>query len=285
MSKIDKIKREEVLPIVKLAIQEDVGVGDITTNSIIPEEKEAKGEIIAEEDCVVAGLPVAEIVFKEIDDQIEFVKKVKDGDKAKAGMVIAEVKGFARGFLTGERLALNFLQRLSGIATLTAKFVSKVANYKTRIMDTRKTSPGNRYLEKYAVRVGGGKNHRMGLYDQFLIKDNHLKIGSGSDRIKKYVEMAREYNPNIQIEVEAENMEEVQEAIDAKVDILLLDNMNVDEIKRTVEFVDGRVIVEASGGITLENVQEIAATGVDCISIGALTTAARAINMKLEFVK
>jgi len=282
---MEKIKTDQILPIVRLALREDIGIGDITTDSLIPEELEATAEIIVEEECVVAGLPVAKVVFEEIDNQIEFAPEVSDGDRVPAAKVIARVKGLVRGILTGERLALNFLQRLSGIATLTAEFVEAVREHSAKILDTRKTTPGLRYLEKYAVRIGGGANHRMGLYDRFLIKDNHIFICSRSDgyrTIRQLVETTRKYNPNISVEVEAETLDQARMAIEAGADIIMLDNMSPHEMKKAVDIIAGRAVTEASGGITLDNIAEIAATGVDCISVGSLTSAARNINIKME---
>ena len=282
---METIKKEELLPIVRLAIREDVGIGDITTDSLIPEDLQTVAEVIVEEKCVLAGLPATALVFEEIDNLIEFLPEADDGDEIKTGQVVARVKGPARGILTGERLALNFLQKLSGIATMTASLVNEVKNYGIKIMDTRKTTPGMRYLEKYAVRVGGGSNHRFGLYDQFLIKDNHINVTSKISRessIGMLVEQTRKYNPNIQIEVETETLEQVKEAIEAEADIIMLDNMSFEMMQEAVEIVAGRAVTEASGRITIDTIAEVAATGVDCASIGSLTSVARNINIKME---
>ena len=282
---MEKLKNDQVLPIVRLALREDIGIGDITTDSLIPEGQEATAEIIVEEECIVAGLPVAKTVFDEIDDQVEFTAECSDGDRIGAAEVIARIHGPARGILTGERLALNFLQRLSGIATLTSLFVEKVKDHSLKILDTRKTTPGLRYLEKYAVRIGGGTNHRQGLYDLFLIKDNHIFISSRNENkrtIPDLVDTARKYNPNISVEVEAETLAQVQMALDAGADIIMLDNMSPAEMKKAVEIISGKAITEASGGISIDNIVKIAETGVDCASVGSLTAAAQNINIKME---
>lgn len=273
--------------IVAAAIDEDVGAGDITTNSVVDKARDARAEIVVEEDCVVAGLPVAQLLYETVDEQLDFQKEFEDGRKVKKRTIIARVHGSARSILTGERTALNFLQRLSGIATLTFRFVEKTKRFGTKIMDTRKTTPGLRYLEKYAVRVGGGSNHRMGLCDMFLIKDNHLRA-IATDKIQAIptaILRARKFNPNMLLEIEVENLQELEQALKAQPDMILLDNMSVGEIEQAVRMAKGEVVLEASGGVTLENVEEIARTGVDCISIGALTTTARSINMKMELTE
>jgi len=273
--------------IVAAAIEEDVGAGDITTNSVVDKDREAKAEIVVEEDSVVAGLPVAQLLYETVDEELDFQKEVEDGKEVTKGAVIVRLHGSARSILTGERTALNFLQRLSGIATLTSQFVARTEKFGTKIMDTRKTTPGLRYLEKYAVRVGGGSNHRMGLYDMFLIKDNHLRAvaANRAETIRTAVERARKFNPNMQIEIEVENLDELKQALKAQPDMILLDNMSVTGIAQAVKMAEGEVVLEASGGVTLKSVEEIARTGVDCISIGALTTAARGINMTMELTE
>ncbi len=284
---MNQLHPEIVARIVAGAIEEDVGAGDITTNSIIDKNLQAKANIVVEEDCVVAGMPVAQLLYETIDEELDFQKETEEGKIARKGSVIVRLYGLAQSILTGERIALNFLQRLSGIATLTSKFLSKSKPFGTKIMDTRKTIPGFRYLEKYAVRVGGGSNHRMGLYDMFLIKDNHLRAiaGDKSEAIPIAIERARKFNPNVQVEIEVENLKELEQAIKAQPDMILLDNMPVAEINEAVKMARGEVVLEASGGVTLDNVEEIARTGVDCISVGALTTAARAIHMKMELTE
>jgi len=284
---MSQLNRDILARIVAAAIEEDVGAGDVTSNSVVEKSREAKAEIVVEENCVVAGMPAAQFVYEAIDEELDFQREVEDGKDVREGTVIARIHGSARSILTGERIALNFLQRLSGIATLTARFVARTKRFGTKIMDTRKTTPGLRYLEKYAVRVGGGSNHRMGLYDMFLIKDNHLRAISEEKRgaVRVAIERAREFNPNVQVEVEVENLQELAEAIKAQPDMILLDNMPVAEISEAVKMVRGEIVLEASGGVNLDNVEEIARTGVDCISIGALTTAAKAINMKMELTE
>jgi nicotinate-nucleotide pyrophosphorylase (carboxylating) len=273
--------------IVAAAIEEDVGAGDITTNSVVDKDREAKAEIVVEEHSVVAGLPVAQLLYETIDEDLDFQKEVEDSREVDKGTVIIRLYGSARSILTGERTALNFLQRLSGIATLTSRFVAKTKKFGTKIMDTRKTTPGLRYLEKYAVRIGGGSNHRMGLHDMFLIKDNHLRAlaDERADTIPVAVERARRFNPNLQVEIEVETLDEFQRALTTQPDMILLDNMSANEIAQAVRMAEGKVVLEASGGVTLDNIEEIAQTGVDCISIGALTTAARGISMTLELTE
>ncbi|MGQ9608923.1 MAG: carboxylating nicotinate-nucleotide diphosphorylase [bacterium] len=266
--------------LIQLALMEDIGSGDITSNSIIPENVKAEALIISKSDGIIAGVDIACEVFHFVDKTIcpEFL--VSDGDRIKEGQKLAVVFGLARSILTAERTVLNFLQRLSGIATNTSKYVSAVSGYKAKVVDTRKTTPGWRVLEKYAVRVGGGSNHRFGLYDTVLIKDNHIAI-SGS--ISNAVAKARKQIPfTMKVEVEVENLAQVQEAIDAGADIIMLDNMSIDMMRQAVNLINGRAIVEASGGIRLDNVSAVAATGVDFISIGALTNAAMPLDISMD---
>lgn len=270
----------QITSIITRALEEDIGPGDITTSTIIPEDLEARGLIYAKEDLVLAGINVASECFRILDPEIKFKRKFKDGDSVRNGKVIAEIKGNARDIVMAERVALNFLQRLSGIATLTSKFVEKVKDLKVKIIDTRKTTPGLRVLEKYAVKIGGGFNHRFGLYDAVLIKDNHIAL-SGSI-IKAVEKVKKEISHTAKVEVEAKNLEEVKEAIRAGADIIMLDNMDLDMMKIAVKLIKNRVLIEASGNINLENVREIAKTGVDLISIGALTHSAPAVDISLE---
>jgi nicotinate-nucleotide pyrophosphorylase (carboxylating) len=264
--------------LIKQALIEDVGSGDITTNAIIPADQKADAIILAKEDGVIAGLDVACGVFWQIDKKIKLVSKVKDGAKVKKGQIIATLSGPARGILTGERVALNFLQHLSGIATLTEKFVSKAG--RATVLDTRKTIPGMRFLEKHAVKMGGGKNHRFGLYDAVLIKDNHIKLAGG---LLKALECPRRLKRAL--EVEAKTIAEVREAIKGKVDRILLDNMNVKTLRDAVKLCKAaKIKTEASGGVSLENVSAIAKTGVDYISIGALTHSAKALDISLKII-
>jgi nicotinate-nucleotide pyrophosphorylase (carboxylating) len=266
-------------PLINLAFEEDVGIGDITTEATVPPEREGIGTLLAKSDGIVAGLPVAERVFAKLDGTLAFRPVVSDGDAVEAGTPIAEVQGSAKTILIGERTALNFLQRLSGIATLTAQFVEAVANYNAKIVDTRKTAAGWRAVQKYAVRVGGGSNHRFGLYDGVLIKDNHI-VAAGS--IGNAVQCAKEVVPHTaKIEVEVETLNQVDEALEAGADILLLDNMSPGMMKSVVHEVGDLAVTEASGGITLERVREVAATGVNLISVGALTHSAMPMDISL----
>ena len=288
---------EKIKDIVQLAIKEDIGDGDITSKIFIPDGSKTEGMLIAKEAGVVAGLPVAGYVLSQIDENLILTSNIEDGSRVKKGTIIGSVKGLTLSLLSAERLVLNFLQRLSGIATATNRFAEKIKGYRTQIMDTRKTAPGWRYLEKYAVRVGGGINHRMGLYDQILIKDNHLKI-MGSEKengaISRLVRKAREQIENgMLIEVEVEDLCQIKEVVDAGVDIILFDNMEPSKIREAVDIVKeieknqgagtGKAILtEASGNITIENVEEYADAGVDRISVGAITHSARALDISFD---
>lgn len=273
---------------VKLAVAEDVGPGDITTRAIIPKGQKAKAVIIVKGAGVIVGLNVAAEVFRHIDRRIKFSPKVREGAFVKKGKVIAVVYGPARGILTAERTALNFLQHLSGIATLTARFAARVKGQGARILDTRKTVPGLRVLEKYAVKTGGGVNHRMGLYDAILIKDNHIKLAGGIDKAimamkAERAEKARKAEKAI--EVEAKTIDEVRRAIRAGADRILLDNMNIRTLREAVKLCrKAGIKTEASGGVNLNNIRSIAKTGVDYISIGALTHSAGAVDISLKII-
>lgn len=267
-------------PLIELAFEEDIGIGDITTDATVPPTQKGIGTLLAKSEGIVAGLPVAERVFETLDSTLTFRRLVKEGDAVVADTPIAEVQGSAKAILTGERTALNFLQRLSGIATLTAQFVETVAGYDTKIVDTRKTAAGWRAAQKYAVRVGGAQNHRFGLYDGVLIKDNHIVAAGG---IGNAVQRARQTVPHTaKIEVEVETVEQVDEALKAGADILLLDNMPPGIMQRVVQEVSNRAVTEASGGITLDTVKAVAATGVDFISVGALTHSAMPMDISLN---
>lgn len=269
-------------PLIELALAEDIGSGDFTTQATIPESVRGRGVIIAKAHGVICGLPVAAAVFRAVDERISFAPQVQDGEPVQPGDRVAEVEGPLRGILIGERVALNFLARLSGVATLTARFVEAVAPYPAVILDTRKTTPGWRHLEKYAVRCGGARNHRMGLYDMVLIKDNHIAAcGSVAEAVRR----VRAAGVALSIEVEVKNLEELGEALELGVDRILLDNFSMESLARAVRIVAGRVPLEASGGVTLENVAEIAATGVDYISVGALTHSAPALDLSLELLR
>jgi len=276
---------EKIIKLIKQALAEDVGSGDITSEAIIPANQRARAMVLVKEPGIIAGLEIAKEVFRQIDSRIKFSPRVKDGAKVKKGSIVAVLSGPARGILIGERVALNFLQHLSGIATLTGQFVSRAQSkeHRTQILDTRKTLPGLRVLEKYAVKVGGGVNHRFGLYDAILIKDNHLKIVGG---VEKAVEgIRRKYKGKKAIEVEAKTIPQVKEAIKASVDRILLDNMSVKTLRQAVRLCKkARIETEASGGVNLDNVRAIAKTGIDFISIGALTHSARALDISLKIV-
>lgn len=271
-----------VYRLAELALSEDVGAGDVTTNSIVPPDLSAAALIVAREEGVVAGLFVAEAVFRLLDGGVSFSSRVREGGQFKEGQVLAEVCGKARAILTGERTALNFLQRLCGIATFTRRLVRLLDGYPARLVDTRKTTPGLRLLEKYAVRAGGGGNHRFGLYDAVLIKDNHLKV-AGS--IARAVQLARASVPlTMKIEVETENLTQVEEALAAGADIIMLDNMEPEDMRKAVSLVAGRALLEASGGINEKNILAVARSGVDFISAGALTHSAPALDISLEII-
>ena len=267
--------------LLKLALAEDVGTGDITTNAVVPAINTIHGTVIAKETGVICGLDVFTRVFYLLDKDVRVSPKIADGDTVTAGTVIAEIDGPARPVLTGERVALNILQRLSGIATKTNVLVSMLAGTNTKVIDTRKTSPGLRVLEKYAVRMGGGSNHRMSLSDGILIKDNHIKA-AGS--IEKAVAAARAYCPaTLKVEVEVESIEQVKEALKANADIIMLDNMSVGMMTQAVALIGEKAMTEASGNMNDRNLVEVANTGVDFISIGALTHSVQALDISLKF--
>ncbi|MDR4508422.1 MAG: carboxylating nicotinate-nucleotide diphosphorylase [Candidatus Brocadiaceae bacterium] len=290
---------EKIETLVRLAIEEDVGRGDITTQYLIPDNVQAEGNLIAKDEGIIAGLPVVEYVYSRLDKNICCEKMVTDGDHVQPGKIIAAIKGRAKTLLIGERIALNFIQRLSGIATQTALFIGRIQPLRTSLMDTRKTTPGWRYLEKYAVIMGGGTNHRTGLYDQVLIKDNHLDIigknlypdSSPASVIGKAVSLIRQkMKHTVLVEVETRTLDEVKGALKAGVDIILFDNMNITQLKEAITLVrewnyeEGvhRPLTEASGNITVENVRSIAETGVDRISVGAITHSAKALDISLK---
>lgn len=278
-------KRADVL--IKLALEEDLGHdGDATSNSVIPENVNARAVLTCKEDCVCAGIDIASRVFKAVDPSISFVASVKDGDFCPADTVMAEIKGKARSLLTAERTALNFFQRLCGVAAMSRCYASAVAAFPTLILDTRKTTPGWRNLEKYAVAVGGSSNHRLGLYDRILIKDNHRELAGleGKNGISRSVARARKEFPALKIEVEADTLNEVREAAEAGADYILLDNMSNEQMAEAVKINAGRSKLEASGGITLERIPSIAALGVDFISCGALTHSVKAIDISMDMM-
>ncbi|QGY43608.1 carboxylating nicotinate-nucleotide diphosphorylase [Maribellus comscasis] len=274
------LKSAEVL--FNLAYAEDIGDGDITTNNLIPPNKNKTAILVAKEEGVVAGLPVAEMVFKKFDEKLQWKTILPDGSKVKQGDIIAEFNGNYRALLTGERKALNFLQRLSGIASYANKCMKEVEGTKVEILDTRKTLPGYRYLDKYAVRMGGASNHRFGLYDMVMIKDNHIQVAGG---IKQAVEAIRNKIPkSIKIEVETTNLEMVQEALDADVDIIMLDNMSSKLMTEAVKLINKKAKIEASGNMTIKRIRKVAGTGVDYISIGALTHSVKALDISQRII-
>ncbi|HEY6805555.1 MAG TPA: carboxylating nicotinate-nucleotide diphosphorylase [Pyrinomonadaceae bacterium] len=271
----------DIISSIKRALEEDIQTGDATTNSIVPADATLHGRIVAKQDGVVAGLEVAAAVFHELNADVSFHAVVLDGAVVTNRTTVAELNGSARSLLTGERTALNFLGRMSGIATLTKQFVDAVAGTNAKILDTRKTVPGLRTLDKWAVKLGGGENHRVGLFDMILIKDNHIDF-AGS--ITAAVERARAANSGLEIEVETRTLEDVQEALSLGVSRILLDNMTAETMTRAVALTNGKAKLEASGNVTLENVLEVARTGVDYISIGALTHSAKVFDVSLEWI-
>jgi len=264
------------------ALGEDRGPADITTLACVKPEVQASARVFAKEPCVLAGLPVAEQVFREQDISLVLTPRAQDGTSLKKGDTVLEIRGSAASILIAERSALNFLQQLSGVATRTRLFVDAVAGTKAKILDTRKTAPGLRVLQKYAVRCGGGVNHRFGLYDRFLIKDNHLALMGAS--LAQGVRSARALDPDAILEVEADRLDQVSEMVSLKVDVILLDNMSLDELRACVALIAGRAKTEASGNMTLERVHDVAATGVDFISVGSLTHSVCAIDFSLEML-
>ena len=274
-----------VREIIRIALEEDIGNGDITTAFLIPEDSESRTLIIAKGNFIVAGIPFIKEVFSFLDREVRFNVFINDGSKVMKGDVIAEVSGRTKVLLSGERVSLNILQRLSGIATLTNMFVEKVKGLHAKIVDTRKTTPGLRFMEKYAVRVGGGNNHRFGLFDGILIKDNHIEaVGSITEALR----LASEGHHLAKIEVEVENLNDLKEAVEGGSDIVMLDNMSIQDMKEAVNIVRTSkkdVILEASGNVSLENIREVAETGVDLISIGALTHSATAVDISMKIVR
>lgn len=268
---------KQIDSLIENGLNEDVNTGDITTDLLISADTQTTAIMIAKAAGIIAGLPVAEAVFRKLDSNIIFKAEISDGDKVKHGDLICTITGTYRAILTGERLALNFLQRMSGIATETSKYTEAIKGFPTQILDTRKTAPGLRLLDKYAVKAGGGTNHRIGLYDMVMIKDNHISVAGG---IRKAVQAIRPNIPStMKIEVETTNLDEVKEALSAGADIIMLDNMNNETMTRAVELVAGKAKTEASGNMNLDRVKEVAATGVDYISIGALTHSVLALDI------
>ncbi len=271
---------EVVTDIIKTCLREDIGSGDVTTESVVPEDHWSEAYITAKEEGVIAGLPLVKKIFEFVDCHLRFEYLKQDGDKVTYGDHLAKITGSTASILKGERLALNFLQRMSGIATKTADLKELIKDYSVRIVDTRKTTPGLRIFEKYAVKVGGGDNHRMGLYDAVMIKDNHIEsVGS----ITTAIEKARKAIPHtMKIEVEVEDLVGVKEALEAGADIIMLDNMSPELMKKAVELIAGRAITEASGNIDETNIQSKAASGIDVISMGTLTHTIRSMDISLN---
>ncbi|MFZ2396838.1 MAG: carboxylating nicotinate-nucleotide diphosphorylase [Smithella sp.] len=271
---------EPIKKIIKYALAEDIGTGDITTQASVSPRKKGRAIAVAKEDFIIAGIDVFAETFQFLDENTKIKKLMNDGRRAKKGDVIAEVSGSLSNILQAERVALNLFQRMCGIATLTAKYVKAVRGTKVKILDTRKTVPGLRILDKMAVRMGGGRNHRIGLYDGVLIKDNHIEAAGDITSAVK----AQRKNPFMKIEVETKNIKEVKEALKCDVDVIMLDNMSVPAMKKAVDFVKGRTLLEASGNVSLKNVAAIAAIGVDFISIGELTHSVRAADISLKII-
>ena len=283
--RVQPLDPEEIRRAVQAALEEDVGGGDATSLATIPEDALARASMRAREPLVVAGLGLAAAAFRQLSAAVEIRELARDGEQVMAGAVLLELRGPARALLTAERVALNFVQRLSGVATLTAQFVDAVKGTHAEILDTRKTTPGWRALEKYAVRCGGGRNHRFGLFDMVLIKDNHLAAlrGVSPNPIAEAVKRARAQFPSLKVEVEADTLEQVDQALEAGADMVLLDNMTLVQTRLAVQKCKGRVQTEASGGVSLATVRAIAETGVDFILVGALTHSARAVDVGLDF--
>ncbi len=284
---LPELPQAAVKNLVRQALAEDVGSGDATTLAVVPEDQEITAVFRTREDCVVAGMPVVSAIFEELDRNCELNVLRTDGARCQAGDILAKVSGKAQAILTGERNALNFLQRMCGIATVTRRYVDALHSDRTKLLDTRKTTPGLRMLEKYAVACGGGTNHRFGLFDRVMIKDNHRHLAAmqGPGGIKRSVQACRDKFPKLEVEVEADTIEQVEEAIDAGAEYILLDNMSNAEMVECVKLRDAKnssALLEASGGITLERMPSLAATGVDFISVGALTHSAPSIDIGLD---
>ena len=276
----------EIEALIDLALDEDLGAGDVTTEAVIPDELQGRGVVMSKAAGVLAGVEVAGAVFRKVDAGLEFKALMGDGSAVELESYIAEIEGPVSSILKAERTAINYLQRLSGIATETSRYVQAVDGHDTRILDTRKTTPGLRVLEKYAVSAGGGHNHRRGLGDGVLIKDNHIAaMRQNGVSLGEMVARAREAAPHyMKVEVEVEDVSEAREALEAGAEILLLDNMGLEQMAEVVKLAGGRAATEASGGITLDTVQAVAATGVDSISVGALTHSAKALDISLDLV-
>jgi nicotinate-nucleotide pyrophosphorylase (carboxylating) len=280
-----RITDPNIKHLIHLALSEDIGGGDVTSEALLGNEPSGKAVIVAKQEGVLAGLPVAKMVFRTVNPRVVFRMLKQDGERIKKGQKVALIQGKTKGIFSAERTALNFLQKLSGIAALTAKYVEEIKGTKAKILDTRKTTPGLRVLEKYAVKTGGGENHRMGLFDMILIKENHIKAAGG---VSRAIMLARSKCPKEKIEVEVRNLSEVREAIKSRPDWIMLDNMRPDQMKKAVRMIRSAtrtIKIEASGSVNLKNVRKIALTGVDFISVGALTHSAPALDMSLMLIK
>jgi nicotinate-nucleotide pyrophosphorylase (carboxylating) len=276
------LSQENIDAVITAALAEDVGAGDVTSDAVIPMDMTCRGKIVCKEDGVIAGLSIAKRVFQLVDDRIQFDAKTKDGEKVQADAIVARLYGPARGILKGERVGLNFLQHLSGIATMTARYVKAVEGTKTKILDTRKTTPGLRVLEKYATRIGGAENHRMGLYDAVLIKDTHLAlVGSISGALRS----ARKAYPEAEVQVEVSNLQELEQALGDKAPRILLDNFSCGQVREAMQIIRGRAVVEVSGGVQVTNARAYALAGADYISVGALTHSATALDFSMKVTR
>jgi nicotinate-nucleotide pyrophosphorylase (carboxylating) len=278
----DPLAPEHLDPLIEAALAEDVGDGDLTSDAILPPEMTCRGKIVCKQDGVIAGLPVAERVFKLVDERLQFDAKTKDGEKVQEDAIVARLYGPARAMLRAERVALNYLQHLSGIATITAKYVKAVDGTKTEILDTRKTTPGMRSLEKYATRMGGATNHRMGLYDAVLIKDTHLSLANG---VSAALRAVRKAHPEAMINVEVSNLQELEQALNDKAPRILLDNFAPGQVREAMQIIRGRAQVEISGGVLLTNARAYALAGADYISVGALTHSATALDFSMKVTR
>jgi nicotinate-nucleotide pyrophosphorylase (carboxylating) len=280
-----QLSAAEIRTAVQAALAEDIGPGDVTTLATVPKTVTARAFMRAREPLVVAGLEFAASAFRQLSPRIKIKKMARDGQRLSAGKTLLEISGPAAAILSAERVALNFVQRLSGVATLTGEFVRAIHGTGAKILDTRKTTPGWRRLEKYAVACGGGKNHRIGLYDLVLIKDNHLVAlrNEKPNAVDAAIQRARRKFPRLKVEVEADTLDQVAQAVAAGADIILLDNMTTGQMRRAVKIIQGRALTEASGGVNLKTARAIAVTGVDFISVGALTHSARAVDIGLDF--
>jgi len=277
------MKRDYLIDkIIALAIEEDIESGDITTNALVPEASMAVAEMTAKADGVISGIEVARKVFEQIDKNILWTPFVKEGDRVKKGDKIVRIEGSFRALLTAERTALNILQRMSGIATAASLYIKELEGTGTNLLDTRKTAPGMRILDKMAVKAGGGTNHRMGLYDMALIKDNHIKVAGGIPNA--VMQVRKSIKPGISIEVEVTNLDETQQAIDSGADIIMLDNMNTAQMAQAIKLINGSAKTEASGNMTLSRIKEVASAGVNFISVGALTHSVTALDISMNIV-